>query len=82
MNQTLSIKVSKEMKTRLRAIAKSRHTKPSALIREALQIVVSASSQDPKPSLYELSKDLFEDLGRHGPRDLSTNPKHLTDLGK
>lgn len=80
MTETLSIKVPKELKARLRAAAKSRHTKPSALVREALELVISGAAS--KLSLYDLSKDLFENLGRGGARDLSTNRQHLDDLGK
>jgi predicted transcriptional regulator len=41
MTETLSIKVPKELKARLRAAAKSRQVKPSALLREALELVIS-----------------------------------------
>ena len=82
MTETLSIKVPKELKARLRAAAKMRQTKPSALVREALELVISGAAANSKPSLYDLSKDLFQDLGRGGPRDLSTNRRHLDNLGK
>jgi predicted DNA-binding protein len=82
VTETLSIKVSKELKARLRAAAKSRQTKASTLMREALELVISGTARNSKPSLYDLSLDLFENLGRGGPRDLSTNRKHLGDLGK
>jgi len=51
-------------------------------MREALELVISGTARNSKPSLYDLSLDLFENLGRGGPRDLSTNRKHLHDLGK
>jgi hypothetical protein len=82
MTETLSIKVSKELKARLRAAAESRQTKPSALVRQALELVISGAASESKPSLYDLSRDLFEKLGHSGPRDLSTNRKHLDDLGR
>jgi hypothetical protein len=82
MTETLSIKVSKELKARLRAAAKSRQTKPSTLLREALELIISDAAPKSQPSLYDLSRDLFENLGRKGPRDLSTNPEHLDDLGQ
>jgi predicted DNA-binding protein len=82
MTETLSIKVSKELKARLRAAAKNRQTKPSTLVREALELVISGSATENRPSLYDLSKDLFENLGHSGPRDLSTNRKYLDDLGQ
>jgi hypothetical protein len=81
MTETLSIKVSKELKARLRAAAKSRQTKPSILMRQALELIISNAAPKSKPSLYDLSKDLFENLGRTGPPNLSTNRKHLEDLG-
>jgi predicted DNA-binding protein len=82
MTETLSIKVSKELKARLRATAKSRQTNPSTLVRQALELVISGSAPESKLSLYDLSRDLFENLGDNGPRDLSTNRKHLDDLGQ
>ena len=82
MSETLSIKVPMQTKVRLRAAARSRHTTPSALLREALEHVVAHEAPAGKASLYELSRDLFDDLGSGGPRDLSTNPRHLRDLGK
>jgi hypothetical protein len=51
------------------------------LLREALELVVAGDLSGP-PSLYELSRDLFGDAGGGGPRDLSTNPRYLRDLGK
>jgi hypothetical protein len=82
VTETLSIKVPRELKVRLQAVAQSRRTKPSVLLRQALEIVISDSSNQDKPSLYDLSRDLFATLGRKGPRDLSTNPKYLDDLGE
>jgi Ribbon-helix-helix protein, copG family len=82
MTETLSIKVAKELKARLRAAARTRHTSPSALVREALELVISGAAPGIKPSLYELNKDLFVNLRYRGPRDLSTNRKHLDNLDK
>jgi hypothetical protein len=82
MTETLSIKVSKQLKARLRAAAKSRQTKASALLREALELVLSGSAPESKLSLYDLSRDLFENPADNGPRDLSTNRKYLDDIGQ
>ncbi len=82
MDETLSLKVPVQTKIRLRAAAKSRQTTPSALLREALELVLAGESVLGRASLYELSRDLFEDMGSGGPRDLSTNPRHLNDFGK
>ena len=82
MHETLSLKVPLQTKIRLRAAARSRQTTPSALLREALELVVAGESPSGKASLYELSRYLFDDLGSGGPRDLSTSPRHLRDFGK
>ena len=82
MSETLSIKVPVQTKIRLSAVARSRRTTPSALLREAIELVVAGESPSSRASLYELSRDLFDDLRGGGPRDLSTNPRHLRDFGK
>lgn len=82
MNETLSIKVPAETKLRLKALARARKTKPSALLRQALDQVLSGSPGSGPPSLYDINCDLFEDLGRGGPTDLSTNPAHLNGFGQ
>ena len=60
MTETLSIKVSKELKARLHAAAKSRHAKPSALVREALELVISGAAPKSKPSLYDHCFEMSE----------------------
>jgi predicted DNA-binding protein len=82
MTETLSIKVPLQAKARLRAAAKRRHSTPSALLREALELVLAGKSANGKVSLYELSRDLFEEKKSGGPRDLSTNPRYLRNFGK
>ncbi len=80
--ETLSIKVPREKKIRLQAIAKARKTKPSALVREALDLVLDQATASQRPSCYELAKDLMRNLGDSGLSDLSTNPKYMEDFGK
>jgi predicted DNA-binding protein len=83
MIETLSIKVSKSTKTRLKALARARKTSPSALLREAIEHVLSGSrDRSARPSLHELSRDLFEDLGPGGPSDLSSDPRHMEGFGQ
>jgi predicted DNA-binding protein len=83
MHETLSIKVPKETKARLRAVARERRTKPSVLVREALQLVLeSGRGARAQASLLERCADLFEDLDTTGPRDLASNPRHLANFGK
>ena len=78
MSVTLSVKVSLELRKKLEQVARKRQTTASNLLRHALQLVVTSEAQD--GSCYELCEDLFDDLGG-GPRDLSTNRKHLKGFG-
>lgn len=82
MDETLSIKVPKAVKIRLRAVAKQRKVKPSVLLREALDQVLASQKADTRTSCYDLCRDLFEQLEPGGPKDLSTNKKYLEDFGK
>jgi hypothetical protein len=85
VTETLSIKVPVQTKVRLKSIAKRRHTTPSRLLREALDLVLAGQKANGRPSLYDLSRDLFEKKKRspnRAPRDLSTNPRYLDDLGR
>ena len=83
MVETLSIKVPRTTKTRLRALARARKTSPSALLREAIAHVLSeARTRSGRPSLHELSRDLFEGLGAAGPKDLSSNLRHMEGFGR
>jgi hypothetical protein len=82
VTETLSIKIPVETKARLRAAAKHRHTTPSMLLRDAIDLVLRNKSVRGKVSLYDLNRDLFEGKQRGGPRDLSTNPRYLKDFGK
>ena len=82
VSETLSIKVSTETKLRLKALAEARMTKPSVLLREALDLVLSQNPRRSKPSLMALNRDLFEDLGEGGPADLSTNRDYFEGFGE
>jgi hypothetical protein len=82
MTETLSIKVPVATKARLRAVAQHRQTSPSALLREAIDVVLADNSIRRKASLYDQSRDLFTGKKYGGPRDLSTNPRHMKDFGK
>ncbi len=80
MKETLSIKVEASTKARLKALARQRDTKPSAIIREALEKVLAGDRG--VTSLYEQNKDIFDRLGPGGAEDLSTNPEHLKGFGE
>lgn len=79
MTVTLSIKIPIEVRKRLEKEARERRTTTSDLMRQALQLILESESS--VGSCYELSEDLFRDLGA-GPRDLSTNDKYLEDFGR
>ncbi len=79
MSVTLSIKVPVEVRKKLDKVARERQTTASELVRQALAVVIESKSRD--GSCYELSEDLFDDLGT-GPRDLSTNKRHLESFGR
>lgn len=83
MTETLSIKVSKQTKIRLKALAKARRIKPSALVREAIEGLLEPgrTKARERPSLYHLTKHILAGAGR-GPADLSTHKKHLDDYGQ
>jgi len=80
VKETLSIKVPRETKARIQAVARARQTKPSTLLREALEIVIGGGQA--RPSLYELNRDILDSLGPGGAEDLSTNPEHLKGFGQ
>ena len=83
MTERVSIKMPVEMKVRLKGIARARQTNPSALLRQALDLVLSGeAAAGGSPSCHDLCADLFEGLEKGGSRNLATNPKHLASLGK
>jgi hypothetical protein len=82
VTETLSFKVPREIKLRLRAIAKARKIKPSTILRDALEKVLNGATRDEGATCGALSKDLFEKLERRGPKDLATNARHMKGFGK
>lgn len=81
MTETLSIKISKETKARLKAVATRRRTTPSCLLRHALENVLAENPQV-SFSLYDRCRDLLENLPGSGKHDLATNKKHMKDFGR
>lgn len=85
MTETLSIKISSEEKSRLKAISQARGTSISSLIRESVRRVLDESAPEESPTLYDRFHHLFEEpghIGSSGLGDLSTNKKHLEGFGK
>ena len=77
---TLTCKISEKLNAELEAMAKARRVSKSAILREALEDKTKRSSRSATPMAYDLVKHL---CGRvRGPKDLSTNPKHMKGFGE
>jgi metal-responsive CopG/Arc/MetJ family transcriptional regulator len=72
----VSIKLDADLDYSLTAIARAKNVSRSAVVREALRAYTVA----PRTSALELAGDLVGSL--KGPGDLSTNKRHMKDLGK
>ena len=77
---TISLKLADELVSRMDAVARTRRTSRSALLREALEAALRAASRETTPSLYERSADLCGKASS-GLGDLASNPKHLEGFG-
>lgn len=85
MLETLSIKVPKPQKARLRALAARRKTTLSRLMLDALEALARESERVAPASCYELSRDLFEtpeNLDASADGDRSTNRRRLAAFGR
>lgn len=83
--ETLSIKVFKEDKNRLRQLARERKVSLSALLREGLAAVAAGKPEGREPTCYALAAEILEDpeqLGESGFGDLSTDKLRLEKFGK
>jgi Arc/MetJ-type ribon-helix-helix transcriptional regulator len=78
---TISLKIPEELVSRMDAMAKSKRTSRSALLREALEEKLKTMTRKTPLSLYEQSADLCG-KGKSGLRDLASNPKHLEGFGQ
>jgi Arc/MetJ-type ribon-helix-helix transcriptional regulator len=77
---TVTCKISDELDARLESAARDRRVSKSAVLREALERRLKANQgRGQSPKAYDLVKRLCGSL--RGPRDLSTNPKHMMGLG-
>jgi len=78
--KTISLKIPDELVSRVDALALSKRTSRSALMREALEEKLEASAMISTPSLYQRSADLCG-KGDSGLGDLASNPKYLEGFG-
>lgn len=84
MTETLSIKVPKAQKARLRALAAARRTTLSRLMLDALESLARQGDTVAPASCYDLTRDLFETPGKldGSPEgDRSTNPRRMAAFG-
>lgn len=74
---TMTIRLSRQESARVATIARQKRVTRSQVVRDALGRLSTLST----PSLLDRARDLSGVL-RGGPRDLSSNPRYLADLGK
>ena len=77
---TITCKIPDKLSAHLEAAARQRRVSKSQIVREALEDKTSRSPRSITPTAYDLVKHL---CGRvRGPKDLSTNPKHMKGFGE
>ena len=79
--KTISLKLPEPLLANLDARACAAGTSRSELIRAALSEHLGRRSRFPKGSVADLGRDLWGSL-TGGPKDLSTNPKHLRGFAR
>jgi Arc/MetJ-type ribon-helix-helix transcriptional regulator len=77
---TLTVKLPPSLEARLEALVRRRGKRKSVLVREAIERLVEERAEPRKGSVLDLVKDL-KGIG-DGPRDLSSNPKHMRGYGR
>ena len=77
---TISLKLPDPLALRLAEIAHSRRMSKSAVVRDALDVYLSACEPHPEGSALALAADTRGAFT--GPSDLSCNKKHLRNFGR
>lgn len=77
---TLTVKLPPPLEARLDALVRRRKQRKSALVREAIERLVDEPKERRAGSVLDLLKDM-EGAG-DGPKDLSSNRKHLRGYGR
>ena len=75
-----SIKMSKDLETRLRAAARRRRTTRATVVRDALEAYLHRANGVGEGSFVDLAGDLVGCV--EGPGDLSYNPNRLRGYGR
>lgn len=76
---TLTVKLPDALAAKLEALVRRQGRRRSEIVREAIERVVEEQPESSKPSVYDLAKDLIQPGS--GPKDLSSNPKHMRGYG-
>jgi Ribbon-helix-helix protein, copG family len=79
--ETLSLRISKTEGKALRNRARKDGVSRSSVVRRALRAYGVTPESESVKSGYDVIKHIIG-KSRGGPKDLSTNPKHLSDYGK
>lgn len=79
---TITLKLPAGLAARLNTVVRRRSTTKSAVVRQALEAHLEDSARDEdRGSCLDLARDLAGSL-RGGPRDLSSNKRHLRGYGR
>jgi hypothetical protein len=76
---TITCRIPERLDAALGAQARHRRVAKAVVVREALARQVRRASAPRAPTAFELGRSLCGSL--QGPKDLSSNPRHLEDLG-
>jgi hypothetical protein len=76
----ISVKVPHSLKLRMERESSRRGLSKSRLIRDALESAFGQGKEMPGATVFDLTNDLCGSV-RGGPRDLSSNKKHLGGYG-
>ena len=78
--KTLSLKLSDALNRKLDIVVSQRKTTKSRVLRDALEAHLAEEGTVQKGTVAEVIHDLIGICD--GPKDLSTNPRHLKGFGK
>lgn len=77
----ITVRVPPALTARLRTRSRAKGTTESELVREALETYLDKTKED--RSAYDLAQEAgIIGSVRNGPKDLSTNPRHMKGFGK
>lgn len=80
-DQTLSLRISRPEALALKRRARAEGISQGRLVRKALRSYGVTSDPAPAKTAYDVIKHIIG-KNRGGPKDLSSNPKHLNDFGQ